>query len=124
MPAAFDSYFESMDESILSLMGEDCDYFPKTGGQRTVAAAVDEEITEIEDRFGRWRLETLNVLVSRDADIGIAAPQSGDSFRREGASDDELFPYQGVRREVSRSHWLLSFSRKVPLEHGGNRMPR
>src|SRR5678809_206843 len=103
MPAQFDAYFTVMDASILSLMGEDCTFYPKAGGgSRTITGVVDQTG---EFREGSRSLDSdamLHVLVSRDDD-GIATPELGDAIAREGS--DELFAFTGRKQEVSSTYW-------------------
>ncbi len=121
MPATFDAYFESMDESLLSVMGEQCTFMPKGGESRVIVGAVEED-AEITD--GPAVMETrrvLHVLVMRDsanADYGgIDKPAFGDSIKRE--SGDEVYSFTGVRREVSTTAWVLTFISNEPVIRGG-----
>lgn len=122
MPAAFDPYFESMDESLLSVMGEECTYYPKSGPSRSITAAVDEDAEVREAQAGLTNQQRIFACVMRDASHadygGIAEPQIGDGFARENG---EVYSFTGVKREVSHTAWVLEFSRNLPYALGGNR---
>ena len=123
MPATFDAYFTVMDERLLSVMGEECTYYPAAGDSRTVTACVDQSALLREGTRSVNALDELHVLVMRDADHatygGISTPQLGDAFTREGSED--RFSYQGIKQEVSTTAWVLTFIRGLPYEVGGHR---
>jgi hypothetical protein len=123
MPAPFDAYFEVMDESLLAVMGEECSYYPKGGDARTITAVIEQDASLTESGQRQDSQDTIHALVMRDADHadfgGIASPQPGDAFTREGS--DDRFSYSGRKREVSTSAWVLEFTRELPHEIGGRR---
>ena len=103
---------------------ETCTYFPNGGNSRSIVAVVDEDSTDTDEGMDMWRVERLQVFVSRDADDGISDPQLGDGIRREDDTDDKVYSYAGIRSEADQFAWTLDFTRKVPLERGGHRMQR
>jgi hypothetical protein len=123
MAAPFDAYFQDMDETLLSLMGEQCIYYPESGDSRTITGAVEQDAQINDESSGLDSLDVLSVLVMRDQDDaiygGIDAPKLGESITREGS--DDRFSFAGVKQEVSTSAWVLRFTRKRPYEVGGNR---
>lgn len=129
MPAAFDAYFESMDEQLLSLMGEECSYIPKEGELRTVTAIADETRELRESPRGAYIHTVVSVLVSADTDTGIPDPQFGDAICRErdhladgGPNPLKLLSFSGVVQEKApEGHAVLRFERSDPYEIGGHR---
>lgn len=121
MPAPFDAYFELMDETLLSLMGEQLTYLPKGGDARTVTGAVEQDGLITESPAVMSSQDVLHVLVMRDqenADYGgIGAPGHGHAVKREGS--DDLYSFTGVRREVSTTAWVLEFVKDEPVIRGG-----
>ncbi len=121
MPAAFDAYFENMDETLLSVMGEQCTYLPKGGESRTVVGAVEEDAMIEDGPAVMENRRVLHVLVMRDPDNadygGIQKPVFGDGIKREDG--DDVFSYTGIRREVSTTAWVLTFTTNEPVIRGG-----
>lgn len=128
MPSAHDAYYQQLDETVLSLEGEDCVYLPLDGEARTVAAAVEESKQQVDEPSGVWLVTTMQVLVSRDATTGIDNPQFGDSLCREadlladGTPDpSKLVGFSGACEDKGPGGWVLTFTRRAPYELGGNR---
>jgi hypothetical protein len=123
MPAQYDAYFQSMDETLLSLMGEQCTFYPKDSDSRTVTAAVEQDADLQDVAASVDSMDVINVLVMRDDNDatygGIGAPKIGEAITREGS--DDKFSFSGVKREVSTTAWVLRFDRKRRFEIGGNR---
>lgn len=122
MPALYAAAFASMDATVLAAFGEECTFYPKSGGSRAVTAAVDAGEVIVETPEGLINERRLEVLVERDADGGIDAIQIGDGFRRDTDPVDEVCAYQGEKIEEHASHWKLAFVRRLPYERGGNRI--
>ena len=101
---------------------ETCTYTPKDGAARSVVAVVDEDGQDDDQGNGLWRVEILNVWVSRDPDTGIATPQLGDGIVREDDDADKGYAFSGIKSDADQFAWTLQFTRKTPLERGGNRM--
>lgn len=125
MAALFDDAFEFMATKLLATLGEECTYFPKSGGSRSLTAAVDEMGTFETNAQGRDSEEVIRVYVLRDADDatygGIDNPQIGDAFHIDRDPDDRVFTWKGERRDVSRHSWVLMFHRRLPYSRGGGR---
>lgn len=122
MPAHFADAFTSMDATVLAAFGEECTFYPKSGGSRAVTAAVDAGEVIVETAEGLVTERRLEVLAARAAATGIDTIQVGDGFRRNTDPADEVCAYQGEKIEEHASHWKLAFVRHLPYERGGNRI--
>lgn len=122
MPAHFADAFASMDATVLAAFGEECTFYPKSGGSRSVTAAVDAGEVIVETPEGLVTERRLEVLSARAAATGIDVIQVGDGFRRSTDPADEVCAYQGEKIEEHASYWKLAFVRRLPYERGGNRI--
>jgi len=119
-PSIFDDLFAEIGmPALMHYVGTRFTYRAKTGSKRDIEAiAIYEENAVREDEIEERRQERLWIAVYRDPNLGIAAPQLGDSGWRDGDEADSPWSFQGEVRNESAKVWELLFARIRPQRYG------
>lgn len=102
--------------------GEAVTYVPKGGPSRSINVLVIGNSSTPDNEVGLMEGAQLRVQCRRHAQLGIDAPQLGDSIQRAG--DPLAYAFSGQIEGVSAVAWTLTFARSKPIQFGGTHQER